>query len=281
MSRAGSRISWWNEALETGCLNIAHRGARAYEPENTMPAFELAQRLGAHMLELDVHLTADGQVVVHHDDDVLRCTDAAGRFPGRESYFISDFSLAELRELDAGSWFADGASAVRIPSLDEVLEVVAADSTFVNIELKMIPRMYRELVPRVLECVDRARARHLVLVTSFDHRALLDVRARTKEIATGVLSSEPLVDPVEYLASLDADAYHPSCDALGVYAADGTLDVATIDALRAADKQINVWTCNEPDSMQRLVEAGVTGIITDYPDRLRTVLIESSRFDPE
>jgi len=281
MSRAGSRISWWNEALEAECLNIAHRGARAYEPENTLPAFALAPKLGAHVLELDVHLTADGHVVVHHDDDVLRCTDAADRFPGRDSYFISDFSLAELRELDGGSWFADGARAVRIPTLDEVLELAEADSTFVNIELKMIPRMYRELAPRVLECVDRARARRLVLVTSFDHRALMDVRARNEEIATGVLSSDGLADPVRYLALLDADAYHPSCDAMGVYAADGKLDVAAIEALRAADKQINVWTCNEPDSMQRLVAAGVTGIITDYPDRLRRVLLESSPSDPE
>lgn len=277
-----SRIGWWYDAAERECLNIAHRGARAHAPENTLQAFDLALEMGADMVELDVHLTSDGHVVVHHDDDVLRCTDAAQRFPGRSSYFISDFSLAELRELDAGSWFADVATAVRIPTLAEVLEITEADSTFVNIELKLIPRMYRELVSRVLECVNRARAAHLVLLTSFDHRALLEVRARSVEIATGVLSSERLAEPVEYLAALDADAYHPSCDAIGVHAADGQLDTATIEALRAAFKQINVWTCNEPAGMQQLLEAGVTGIITDYPDRLRKVLRDApSPFEPE
>lgn len=277
-----SRISGWHDVAERECLNIAHRGARAYAPENTLQAFDLALKMGADMIELDVHLTADGHVVVHHDDDVLRCTDAAQQFPRRASYFISDFSLAELRELDAGSWFGDVAGTIRIPTLDEVLAIAEADSTFVNIELKMIPRMYRELVPRVIECVNRARASHLVLLTSFDHRALLDVRARSEQIATGVLSSERLAAPVEYLAALDADAYHPSCDAIGVYAADGQIDVATIEALRAAHKQVNVWTCNEPAHMQQLMDAGVTGIISDYPDRLRTVLLDApSPFDPE
>jgi len=278
MPRAGSRL----EAMDTVCVNIAHRGASAHAPENTMPAFELALKLGAHMVELDVHLTADGHVVVHHDDDVLRCTDAAARFAGRHSYFISDFSLAELRELDAGSWFAGDARGARIPTLDEVLELAAAHSIFVNIELKMIPRMYRALVPRVLDCVERAGVQHRVLVTSFDHRALRDVRARSEEIATGVLSSNPLADPVAYLAALDADAYHPSCDAIGLHAADGGVDVDVIQALREVDKQINVWTCNEPARMQQLMAAGVTGIITDHPERLQGVLLRrSSPFDPE
>ena len=277
-----SRIGWWYDVAERECLNIAHRGARAHAPENTLQAFDLALKMGADMIELDVHPTADGHVVVHHDDDVLRCTDAAQRFPRRASYFISDFSLAELRELDAGSWFGDVAGTIRIPTLDEVLAIAEADSTFVNIELKMIPRMYRELVPRVIECVNRARAAHLVLLTSFDHQALREVRARSAEIATGVLSSDRLADPVEYLAALDADAYHPSCDAIGAYAADGMLDYDTIQALHGVFKQINVWTCNEPQRMQQLVDAGVTGIITDYPKRLQKVLLDApSPFDQE
>lgn len=276
MASGQSRTNWMRDAAGTKCLNIAHRGARAYAPENTLPAFELAAKLGADMVELDVHLTADGHVVVHHDDDVLRCTDAAERFPGRESYFISDFSLAELRTLDAGSWFADDAPAARVPTLEEVLELAEGFGTLVNIELKLIPRMYRQLVPQVFTCLDRLGLQGRVLVTSFDHRALQAIRARSQRIATGVLSCDRLAGPLEYLARLDADAYHPSCDAIGVHALDGMLDIDTITELRAADKQINVWTCNEPSRMQQLLAAGVTGIITDYPDRLKRVLDEAS-----
>lgn len=259
-----------HDALGVSCLNIAHRGARGHAPENTLPAFELALKLGAHMFELDVHLSADGHVVVHHDDDVLRCSDAAQRFPKRASYFISDFNLTELRALDAGSWFA-GAAATTIPTLDEVLELARAHQRFVNIELKSLPRMYRQLVPRVFECLDRLDMREQVLISSFDHQTLLDVRARCERVATGVLTSERLARVATYLELLDADAYHPSCssacDSLGLHAAVPELDTGTLDALRGASKHVNVWTCNDSAAMQKLRAAGVTGIITDYPDR--------------
>lgn len=268
-----------HDALGVACLNIAHRGARGHAPENTVPAFELALKLGAHMFELDVHVSADGQVVVHHDDDVLRCTDAAQRFPSRASYFISDLTLAELRALDAGSWFA-GAAATQIPTLDEVLELARAHQRFVNIELKTLPRMYRELVPRVFECLDRIDMREQVLISSFDHQTLLEVRARCERVATGALTSERLARVVEYLELLDADAYHPSCssacDSLGLHAALPALDTQTIDALRRAGKQVNVWTCNDSATMQTLMAAGVTGIITDYPDRLSQLMLQSA-----
>jgi glycerophosphoryl diester phosphodiesterase len=264
-----------HEAAGVACLNIAHRGARGHAPENTLAAFELASQMGAHMFELDVHVTADGHVVVHHDDDVLRCTDAAARFPGRMSYFISDFHLAELQTLDASSWYPS-ASAARVPTLDEVLELAKGLGRFVNIELKLIPRMYRQLVPQVFACLDRLDMREQVLISSFDHQVLLDVRSRCQRVATGVLCGERLARVPEYLALLDADAYHPSCvtqcDSMGLHAADGALDAATISALRAAGKGINVWTCNEPAHMQQLLSACVTGIITDFPDRLRAFL---------
>src|ERR1044071_3409382 len=85
--------------------NIAHRGARAFAPENTICAFEKAASFGCQMFELDVHLTKDGALIVHHDDQLTRCTDVAIRFPGRTSYFVSDFTCAELKSLDAGSWY--------------------------------------------------------------------------------------------------------------------------------------------------------------------------------
>lgn len=270
----GSRLTRMHEAVGAACLNIAHRGARGHAPENTLPAFELAAQQGAHMFELDVHLSADGQVVVHHDDDLLRCTDAAERYPDRASYFVSDFTLAQLRTLDAGSWF-QGARAALIPTLDEVLALARSHRRMVNIELKQIPRMYRQLVAQVFLCLDRLDMREQVLISSFDHQALISVRSSCERVATGALCAGRLARVAAYLALLDADAYHPSCsaqrDSLGLHAADGVLDTETIDELRAAGKHVNVWTCNEHAQMQQLRAAGVTGIVTDYPDRLATL----------
>src|SRR5919201_103926 len=91
---------------QTGCVfNIAHRGARAFSPENTVESIDKAAELGADMVEIDVHCTGDGALVVVHDDDLLRCSDVKARFPDRASYFVSDFSFAEIQTLDAGTWY--------------------------------------------------------------------------------------------------------------------------------------------------------------------------------
>src|SRR6185369_16533217 len=86
-------------------LNIAHRGARAFAPENTLEAILKAKAFGCPMVEVDAHLTKDDELIVLHDDDLLRCSNVKAVYPGRASYFVSDFTAAEIRKLDAGSWF--------------------------------------------------------------------------------------------------------------------------------------------------------------------------------
>ena len=289
-------------------LNIAHRGARAYAPENTLPAFEKACRLGSEALELDVHSTRDGQLVVHHDDTLDRCTDVSARFPERAPFFVSDFTLAELLSLDAGSWFvrelqkppqerraflrtlssaemrrqiSDGelreyrSGRVRLPLLREALELARAHSVSVNIELKTLPRMYPGLTAAVLALIKQMGLESAVLLSSFDHERLLEIRQLGSTVATAVLTSDRLARPADYLRLLEADACHPGCygeyDSLGFGSVTGDLDTAAIASVRAAGKGVNVWTCNDPARMRQLIAAGVTGIITDYPDRLRAV----------
>jgi glycerophosphoryl diester phosphodiesterase len=275
MPTSTSRLTRMHDAAGVACFNIAHRGARAHAPENTLAAFELGARMGTHMFELDVHLSADAHVIVHHDDDLLRCTDAATRFPQRASYFVSDFSLAELKTLDAGTWFSQ-LTAAAIPTLDEVLALAQAVKCFVNIELKTLPRMYRELVPRVFASLDRFGMREQVLISSFDHTQLVAARAACDVVATAALSAGRLARVPQYLQLLDADAYNPGClgdaDSLGFHSVDGALDHDTLSAVRAAGKHVNVWTCNDAQQMQQLLAAGVTGIITDHPDRLAALL---------
>ncbi|MGY4827122.1 glycerophosphodiester phosphodiesterase [Sphaerotilaceae bacterium SBD11-9] len=290
-------------------FQVAHRGARAYAPENTLPAFEKAAQMGCHMVELDVHLSADGHLVVHHDDDLRRCTDATLRYPGRASYAVSDFTAAEMATLDAGGWYLQqlalppaqrqaflreltpaeqaafvtegherlyGSGAVKLPSLEAVLKLADSVRLLVNIEIKTIPRMYPGIAAKVMECVLRHGMMERVLISSFDHEQLDSVRRLNPKVATAVLTSDRLCHVARYLDALDADAFHPGCygdfDSLGFGSVGGTLETRGIDEARAAGKDVNVWTCNDEAQMRALIDAGVTGLITDYPNRLSAVL---------
>lgn len=295
-----SRLSQFGSAL----LCIGHRGARGFAPENTLPAIERAAQLGCDMVEIDVHLSRDGVPVVHHDDRLGRCTDVAERFPGRATAYLSEFTLDELRSLDAGSWYLRelalpapqrqpflrtleaaeiaahvgpgqqaqyGGGQVRIPLLAEVLERAAALGLAVNVEIKSIPRLYPGIAAKVVDEIVRTGMRGHVIVSSFDHEQLLEVRRLDAELPLGVLTSDRLARPERYLELLDADAYHPGCyddfDSLGFGSVQGTLDTRGIAAVRASGRGVYAWTCNDAAQMRALAAAGVNGIITDYPNR--------------
>jgi glycerophosphoryl diester phosphodiesterase len=297
--------------LPAGCICIGHRGARAFAPENTLPAIEKAARLGCTMVEVDVHLSRDGAAVVHHDDRLQRCTDVQKRFPDAPDAFVSDFTLAQLRTLDAGSWYvrelalppalrqpflrlltdaelathvlpaerqqyAEG--GIGIPTLDEMLVLARGLDLWVNIELKSIPRMYPAIAEKMLDAVVAARMERRVLVSSFDHQQLLEVRRRTPAIPTGVLTSDRIGRPCGYLELLDADAYHPGCydgfDSIGFGSVAGAIDARGITEVRTSGRRVFVWTCNDPAQMAALARAGASGIITDYPNRFRAALDE-------
>ena len=294
-------------------LNIGHRGARALAPENTLAAFQKAWDLGCHMVELDVHCTRDAVLVVHHDDDLLRCTDVATRHPDLESYFVSDFSAAQIATLDAGTWFvvqlslpatqraaflrsltpleqstlisaADmrsfASGSIRVPTLAQVLELLEPSPLLVNIEIKTLPRMYRGIAASVLDCIRHYGMEHRTLLSSFDHEQLITVRGLSSLAATAVLTSDRLGKPARYLELLDADAYHPSChgeqDSLGFHSVDQQLQCCGVAEVLAQGKAVNTWTCNDPGQMQQLLSAGLTGIFTDYPHRLAAVMQASA-----
>jgi glycerophosphoryl diester phosphodiesterase len=293
----------------TRVWNIAHRGARAFAPENTICAFEKAHTFGCEMFEVDVHCSKDGELIVHHDDQLTRCTDAAVQFPGRESYFVSDFTCAELKRLDAGSWFVKelakrhnkrqpflqiataaelrrqvskedralyASGEIRIPTLEEALQVGQRTGMMVNIELKSLPRMYPGFAEAVVALVARMGMEERVLISSFDHEQLRAVRRLNPDIATGVVTSNRLARPGDYLGMLDADVYNPGCygeyDSLGFGSLTGRIDPSSIEQVRAAGGGVHVWTCNDKDQMRQLFAAGATGIITDFPNRLQEVL---------
>jgi glycerophosphoryl diester phosphodiesterase len=300
---AGLRASFASPAK---FLNIAHRGARAFAPENTLESFRKAVEIGCDMIELDVHRSKDGTIVVHHDDNLKRCTDVIAKFPGRRTYNVSDFTWEQLAELDAGSWFVEelkkpiclrerflqtlteaeldayvsrdelrryASGSIRIPQLSDVLEELAVEKgPMVNIEIKTLPRMYPELTVRVIGLIQQMNLADRVLISSFDHEQLVIAKQLSPDIATAVLTSDRIAKPGEYLSLLGADAYHPGCydeyDSMGFGSVAGKLQAGGIEDVRRLGLGVNVWTCNDVDHMRRLIAAGVTGLISDYPNRV-------------
>ncbi|MFZ2168381.1 MAG: glycerophosphodiester phosphodiesterase family protein [Methylococcaceae bacterium] len=300
--------------ISIGVLNIAHRGARAFAPENTLAAFEKSITFGCQMFEIDVRMSKDGELIIHHDDQLTRCTDVKSKFPGRSSYLISDFTYDELYVLDAGSWYVEQLSlpvlqrqdflqaltveelaqfvssrdtacyesgAMKLPTLKQTLEFAKDADLMVNIEIKTQAQMDAGLAKAIVKLVEFMGCEQRVLISSFDHEQLVKVRQLTNNIATGILTSDPLPNPDEYLQSLDADAYNLGCyrefDAMGFNTLEGKLYLSGINKVRKSGYSVNVWTCNVKDEMRQLIAAGITGLISDYPNRVRDVLADPTR----
>lgn len=228
---------------------FAHRGASAHTPENTLAAFQLALEHGADGIEFDVKLTSDGQVVVHHDASLERTTNGKGQ--------LKDFTLAELKQLDAGSWFGEQFRGERIPTLAEIFETVG-DKLFMNIELTNYATPFDKLVDKVAELVERYHMHKRILYSSFLPHNLIRAGALTPGLPRGQLA---LPGPAGWwqrgwggLLKLQAD--HP-------FSAD--VNAASVERSHARGRRVYTWTVNQPEEMRRLQSLGVDGIITDDP----------------
>lgn len=236
-------------------VNFAHRGSSKVCPENTMAAFRKALEQGATGIETDVQLTKDGHMVLIHDETLGRTTDGTG--------WVKDHTLNELKELDAGSWFHPDFRGERIPHLDELLELVKDTGTIVNLELKNGAVPYEGLEEKVIARVKDDGLSGRVVISSFNHYSLLLCKRLAPEIRTGILYMEGLYEPWAYADTLHADALH---------AYHVAVLPEFVAAARAAGKAYHPFTVNDPNEMLRLLQAGVEGIITDYPDRLAELL---------
>jgi glycerophosphoryl diester phosphodiesterase len=233
---------------------VAHRGASGEAPENTLAAYRRALAIGVDAIELDVHLSADGEVVVIHDFMLGRTANGSG--------LVGDLPFAALRRLDAGRWFGDAFAGERIPALAEALD--ALRRVRVIIEIKNGPIYYRGIADRVVTEVRNAR-HPAVTVSSFDHPVLLDVEALAPDMPTAVLYSARPIDPIRLARDAGAEILHPQWAHVR---ADG------VAAAHAAGLRVETWTVDDPGDLARLVDTGVDGIISNYPDRLRAVLAQ-------
>jgi len=236
-----------------GALIVGHRGAMGYAPENTIASFEKGLALGADLIELDVHLSADGRLVVIHDPTVDRTTDGSG--------YVRDMALAQLKKLDVGSWFAPGFAGERIPTLAEVLEW-ARGRIGLAIEIKNGPVFYPGIEEKVVEALEAYGMEEEVIVISFDHRCVRRVKELRPGIATGILYVGRLADPVAAARAALADAIHPKAD---------YLTAEDIQEAHGAGLAVSTWTVNAPSQMREFIEMGVDSIGTNYPDLLPSV----------
>lgn len=236
---------------------IAHRGASAAAPENTMAAVKLAIGQGADWVEIDVQVTAAGEVLVFHDRDFQRV--------GNRALDLRDARPQDLAEIDIGSWFDPKFAAERTPTLRQVLDACRGRCG-VLIELKHYGDD-EALEPRVVEEVERAGMVDEVRLMSLDQESVRTIRRLRPEWPVGLLSSVALGD----LTRLDVDF-------LGLNGRAAT--PALIERARDAGIDVHVWTINDPVEMSAMISRGVDGLITDEPERARTVMEQRAAMTP-
>lgn len=214
-----------------------------------MEAFRLAHEMGAEGLELDVHLTKDGHIVVAHDETVGRCSNGTGR--------VVDKTLAELKELDF-SCNMKGYSKVKIPTLYELLEFARTTKMILNIEIKSGIVIYEGIEEKLVKLAAEMRMRNRVIYSSFNHYSLMLLRQIEPAAPIGLLYSEAMVDPHVYAAHLKADAIHPYYPTLRV--------PGVVKGCREKGIRINPWTVDSPEHIGWMFKEGVDSVITNRPD---------------
>jgi glycerophosphoryl diester phosphodiesterase len=228
----------------------AHRGDSSNAPENTLSAFERALRLGVPWIELDVHPAKDGTLMVIHDDTVDRTTDGSGA--------VIDLSVAQLSRLDAGRKFSPAYTGERIPRLLDVLEMVAHTATRINVEIKSSPKGMD--VPRaVVEVLRRFGKQCDYMVSSFELRCLLDVRAIAPEITLALIGKMP-----EILTR--GEQHHFPW----IHGNHTTVTRETVMDAHAQGIHVNVWTVDDAESWPSWRDVGVDMICTNRPALMLT-----------
>jgi glycerophosphoryl diester phosphodiesterase len=226
---------------------IAHRGASSYAPENTFAAFDLALRMGARQIELDVQTTADGEVVVIHDDTVDRTTDGTGP--------VAAHTLAALQALDAGARFGGAFAGERIPLFEALLERYRGRA-HLHVELK---GRSSDLTQRTVDLIRRHGMAGGVTITSFQKVRLEEAREYAPELPAGWLVREVTDVAVSEARALGLAQLCPRADAV---------TPELVDRLHAGGFVARAWGVADEELMRRVVEAGADGMTVNFPDKL-------------
>ncbi|AEV68697.1 glycerophosphodiester phosphodiesterase [Acetivibrio clariflavus] len=230
-------------------LVIAHRGASAYAPENTLSAIKKAVQMGADGIEIDVQLSKDGHVVVIHDTTVNRTSNGSGK--------VNSMTLEQLKTLDFGSWFSEEFKNEPICTLEEVFGYLKNWNGLINVEIKKEWLQFNSIEKKVVELIDRFNMRNRIIVSSFSTLSLLTIKRLDKNIRTGILFTSSTKDFVLLARLFKIDAIHP-------WYKDVTKDMKK--AAVKGNIKIHTYTVDDVGEMKRLAKIGIDGIITNIPD---------------
>ena len=245
-------LQWFQNAP----LVIAHRGASAYAPENTLSAFRQAIEMNSDAVELDAKLLKDNTVIVLHDTTLERTTNGKGS--------VYQFGYDEIKNLDSGSHFSSKFSNERIPRLSEIFDEMG-DKILINVELTNYAQPWDKLPRSVISLVHRNNLKKRILLSSFNPWALLVAKRVDPEIPRALLvhSGEPGVIRMVLKRIIDHEAFHPHFS---------LVSEKQMSEAKRDHKKVNVWTVNETSQMMELLDLGVDGLITDFPDIARKII---------
>lgn len=229
---------------------FAHRGASGYAPENTMEAFALAMEQKADGIEIDVQMTKDGELAVIHDETVDRVSGAKGK--------VRDYTMKELKELNVSNGFEEFPQ-VKIPTLQEVLDLLKKSDMELNIELKTGIIWYPGIEEKVLCAVREANMQERIIYSSFNHYSIQKVRELEPDAQTAYLFGDVILYMERYAIESGVKGLHPAL-----------YHVKMADFLKEYQQSglaVRVWTVNEEEQIKKLISSGVDAVITNYPDR--------------
>ncbi|MEU0739679.1 glycerophosphodiester phosphodiesterase family protein [Streptomyces sp. NPDC006134] len=248
---------------------VAHRGASAYAPENTLAAVDKAAELGIRWVENDVQRTKDGELVVLHDDSLRRTTDVEEVFPDRAPWKVKDFTAAEIARLDAGSWFGPAYAGARVPTLEQYVRRVERHHQKLLLEIKN-PGLYPGIERQTLKVLanegwlDRRHVANRLIVQSFSADSVRTVHELKPAVKTGFLGTPPVAELPSYAAF--TDQINPSHGSLS---ADYVAAVQAFTGPHGKPLEVFTWTVDDPARARQVAGHGVDGIITNKPDVVR------------
>ncbi|MCD6508185.1 hypothetical protein J7M22_16405 [Candidatus Poribacteria bacterium] len=236
-------------------IKVAHRGASAYAPENTMTAFRKAIEIGVDCIELDVHICKTGEIIVMHDSTLDRTTDLSGK--------ISEVPLEEIKRADAGAWFREEFRGEPVPTLEEALNFIGERAiTVVEIKDEWI-------AAQVLETIRRANATERVVVISFHPRVLDEIRRIGSSIPTGLLIGESPEDEIPQAMRFIRMAAEVGAGMISLN--HNLVRPRLAYEIRRRGFGLWAWTVDEIDRMRELAQMGVVGITSNKPDLLNQI----------
>lgn len=243
---------------------IAHRGFSGRYPENTMLAFKAADIAQADGIELDVHLSKDGEVVICHDERIDRTSNGHG--------YIKDYTLKQIQEYTflngMDQWQDQNPRDLTAPSLFQFFSWFVDTEMFVNIEIKNNIFAYPGIVEKVLTLIHKFDLKDRVILSSFNHRTIREIQQSDSTLSCGFLTGCSLLEPGKYCQQYDAQFYHPYFHSINAE-----------DVQNCHDKGVglNVWTVDRQADMQTLIEWGVEGLITNQVELAKSVLTDITK----